>query len=82
LVEVPLLAAMMMMMMMMTIIIITKYMRFVAFPATEFDEVFSGYQLGQLVEQRKNQRFEDHLCPRPQDRDGLRNVGFFHRSTN
>jgi hypothetical protein len=24
--------------------------RFVAFPATEYDEVFSGYQPGQLVE--------------------------------
>jgi hypothetical protein len=26
------------------------YMRFVAFPATEYDEVFSGYQPGQMVE--------------------------------
>jgi hypothetical protein len=25
-------------------------MRFDAFPATEYDEVFSGYQLGQMVE--------------------------------
>jgi hypothetical protein len=25
--------------------------RFVAFPATEYDEVLSGYQLGQMVEQ-------------------------------
>jgi hypothetical protein len=33
-------------------------MRFVAFPATEYDEVLSGYQPGQ--------HFEDHLCPRPQ----------------
>jgi len=41
-------------------------MRFVAFPATEYDEVFSGYQPGQMVERWKNQRFEDHLCPRPQ----------------
>jgi hypothetical protein len=41
-------------------------MRFVAFPATEYDEVFSGYQPGQMVERRKNQRLEDHLCPRPQ----------------
>jgi hypothetical protein len=24
--------------------------RFVAFPATEYDEVLSGYQLGQMVE--------------------------------
>jgi hypothetical protein len=35
-----------------------------------------------LSGEKKNQRFEDHLCPRPQgasqieDRDGLRNVGF------
>jgi hypothetical protein len=41
-------------------------MRFVAFPATAYDEVFSGYQPGQMVERWKNQRFEDHLCPRPQ----------------
>jgi hypothetical protein len=38
-------------------------MRFVALPATEFDKVLSGYQPGQM---KKNQRFEDHLCPRPQ----------------
>jgi hypothetical protein len=25
-------------------------MRFVAFPVTEYDEVFSGYQPGQMVE--------------------------------
>jgi hypothetical protein len=25
-------------------------LRFVAFPATEYDEVFSGYQPGQMVE--------------------------------
>jgi hypothetical protein len=41
-------------------------MRFVAFPATEYDEVLSGYQPGQVVERWENQRFEDHLCPRPQ----------------
>jgi hypothetical protein len=30
----------------------TNYeMRFVAFPATEYDEVFSGYQPGQIVQQ-------------------------------
>jgi hypothetical protein len=40
--------------------------RFVAFPATEYDEVFSGYQPGQIVEKWKNQHFKDHLCPRPQ----------------
>jgi hypothetical protein len=33
----------------------------------DFDEVFSGYQPGQMVERWANQRFEDHLCPRPQD---------------
>jgi hypothetical protein len=45
-----------------------NYVRFVAFPATEYDEVFSGYQPGQMVERWKT---ED------EDRDGLRNVGFF-----
>jgi hypothetical protein len=40
--------------------------RCVAFPVTGYDEVFSGYQLGQMVERWKNQHFEDHLCPRPQ----------------
>jgi hypothetical protein len=42
------------------------YLRFVAFPATKYDEVLSGYQPGQMVEQWKNQRFKDHLCPIPQ----------------
>jgi len=28
---------------------VCKKLRFVAFPATEYDEVFSGYQLGQMV---------------------------------
>jgi hypothetical protein len=56
--------------------------RFVAFPLTEYDEVLSGYQPGQMVEWWANQ----HFCPRPQgtvwlypedeDRDGLRNIGF------
>jgi hypothetical protein len=36
-------------------------MSFVAFPATEYDEVLSGYQPGQMVERCKNQRFEEHL---------------------
>jgi len=27
-------------------------MRFVAFPATEYDEVLSGYQPGQMIELR------------------------------
>jgi hypothetical protein len=40
--------------------------RFVAFLVTEYDEVFLGYQLGQMVEWWENQCFEDHLCPRPQ----------------
>jgi len=31
-----------------------------------YDEVLSGYQPGQMVEQWKNQHFKDHLCPRPQ----------------
>jgi hypothetical protein len=43
-------------------------MRFVAFPAIEYDEILSGYryQPGQMVEQWANQHFEDHLCPHPQ----------------
>jgi hypothetical protein len=32
----------------------------------KFDEVLSGQQPGQMVKRWKNQRFEDHLCPRPQ----------------
>jgi hypothetical protein len=32
-------------------------------------KVLLGYQLGQVVERRKNQCFEDHLCPCPQDAD-------------
>jgi hypothetical protein len=67
-------------------------MRFFASLATEYDEVYSGYQPGQIFEVCKNQRFEDHLCLSPQDislvmvgkkhsededRDRLRNVGFF-----
>jgi hypothetical protein len=32
----------------------------------KYDEVFSGYQPGQMFERWANQRFEDHLCPRPQ----------------
>jgi hypothetical protein len=31
-----------------------------------YDEVLSGYQPGQMVERWANQRFENHLCPRPQ----------------
>jgi hypothetical protein len=38
----------------------------VAFPATEYNEVLSGYQPGRMVERCKNQRFEDHPCPLPQ----------------
>jgi hypothetical protein len=41
-------------------------MLFDAFPVTEYDEVFLGYQPGQMIERWKNQCFEDHLCPRPQ----------------
>jgi hypothetical protein len=35
-------------------------LRFVAFPVTEYDEVFLGYQPGQMVEV-KNQCFRDHV---------------------
>jgi hypothetical protein len=31
------------------------------------NKIFPGYQPCQLVKRRKNQRFKDHLCPRPQD---------------
>jgi hypothetical protein len=34
--------------------------------ATKYNKIFSGYQPRQLVEWRKNQRFEDHFRPRPQ----------------
>jgi hypothetical protein len=39
-------------------------LRFVAFPATEYDGVFSGYQPGQMA------GGED------EDRNGLQNIGF------
>jgi len=39
------------------------FVRSIAFPATEYNLVLLGYQLGQVVEQWKNQCFEDHLCP-------------------
>jgi hypothetical protein len=31
-----------------------------------YNEVFSDYQPGKVVQFCRNQRFEDHLCPRPQ----------------
>jgi hypothetical protein len=55
-------------------------MRFDAFPAREYNEVFSGYQPGKVVQFCINQRFEDHFCPRPQGRC-LRNVGFYKTET-
>jgi hypothetical protein len=39
--------------------------RFDAFLASECNEVFSGYQAGEVVQFRRDQCFEDHLCPRP-----------------
>jgi hypothetical protein len=33
-----------------------------------YNEVFSGYQPGEVVQFSRDQRFEDHLCPRPQGR--------------
>jgi hypothetical protein len=42
-----------------------------AFPATEYNDVLSGYQRSQVVELWKKQRFEDHLCPRPQGADAV-----------
>jgi len=32
-----------------------------------YNEVFLGYQPGKVVQFFRDQRFEDHLCPRPQD---------------
>jgi hypothetical protein len=52
--------------------------RFVAFPATEYDEVLSGYQPGQMVERWANQRFKDHLCPCPQGTSLTMNDTFTH----
>jgi hypothetical protein len=37
-----------------------------AFTATMYNKIFSGYQPLQMVKRRKNQRFEDHIRPRPQ----------------
>jgi hypothetical protein len=34
--------------------------------AESYNEVFSGYQPGKVVPFCRDQRFEDHLCPRPQ----------------
>jgi hypothetical protein len=37
------------------------------------NEVFLGYQPGEVVQFSRDQRFEDHLCPRPQGhRNNLR----------
>jgi hypothetical protein len=47
---------------------VTICIRFDVFPASECNEVFSGYQPGEVVQFSRDQRFEDHLCPRPQDR--------------
>jgi hypothetical protein len=35
-----------------------------------YNKIFSGYQPHQMVKWRKNQRFEDYLCPRPQGTEG------------
>jgi hypothetical protein len=48
--------------------LIFDYIRFDAFPASEYNEVFLGYQLGEVVQFSRDQRFEDHLCPRLQGR--------------
>jgi hypothetical protein len=32
----------------------------------KYNKIFSDYQLCKVVKWRKNQRFEDHLCPHPQ----------------
>jgi hypothetical protein len=48
--------------------LIVIHIRFDAFPASEYSEVFSGYQPGEVVQFCRDQRFEDHLCPRPQGR--------------
>jgi hypothetical protein len=54
-------------------------LRFVAFPATEYDEVLSGYQPGEMVERCANQRFEDQDEDRGQRWSSKR--WFAHRST-
>jgi hypothetical protein len=43
--------------------------RSVAFPASEYNEVLSGYRSGQVLERWENKRFVDHLCRRPQGTD-------------
>jgi hypothetical protein len=61
---------------------ISRLMRYVAFAATEYEEVLSSYQPGQMVGRWKNQRLENHLFqhllsdykPEDEDRDYLRNV--------
>jgi hypothetical protein len=37
------------------------WIRFDAFPASEYNEVFSGYQPGKVVQFCTDQRFEDHI---------------------
>jgi hypothetical protein len=44
------------------------FIRFDAFLATEYNEVFSGYQPGEVVQFSRDQHFEDHICPRPHGR--------------
>jgi hypothetical protein len=40
--------------------------RFDTFLASQYNEVFLGYQLGKVVQFCRDQHFEDHLCPRSQ----------------
>jgi hypothetical protein len=45
---------------------ISHSLRFVTFPATEYHEIFSGYQPGGVGWGGNIQGVFGHLCPRPQ----------------
>jgi hypothetical protein len=42
-----------------------------------YNKIFSGCQPRQVVKTRRDQRFEVHLCPRPQGSEEPRNAGLF-----
>jgi hypothetical protein len=44
--------------------------------ATECNKTFLGQQPRQVVQWRISRHFEDHLCPRHQDSNDARNVGY------
>jgi hypothetical protein len=45
-------------------LLLLKDIRFVML----YNEIFSVYLLGEVVQFSRGQRFDDHLCPRPQGR--------------